>query len=701
MSRSLLALARSRVVWVPVILVAACALAVRGSWADLTGPTANDRQVTRLVVNLLKEEHLSRHGLDDEISQRCLTQFLKTLDASKIYFYQSDVDQFSRQKNNLDNMLQAADTSFAYEVFNTYLVRLDERMKWIDEFLAQEQNFDVDEEMWIDNETAKYAKNEAEGRDLWRKRLKYELLVRKADGKTGPEVREKLSRRYHSFAKQMHQTDRKELLEMFLSALTMSYDPHTQYMAPASANNFDIVMSLHLQGIGAALQVEDGYTIVGRIIRNGPADKDGRLKKNDRIIGVGEGDSGPLVDVVDMKLSDVVDKIRGKRATTVRLQVIPAGATEKKEYKIVRDEVKLTDSEARGEIIEEKRGDRTFRIGAIKVPSFYMDMEGARRGEVDYKSVTRDCNRLLAEFRAKQVDAVIMDLRNNGGGSLPEAVHLTGLFIDQGPVVQVKDKDNVVDKHDDTDRGTAWDGPLVVMVNKFSASASEIFAGAIQDYGRGIVVGDKTTHGKGTVQSLLDLGHRLFYGVPNAPQLGDLKITMQQFYRPNGESTQKRGVVSDIELPSLTSHLDVGEGDLDYAMNFDRVAPAQFKRVNMVDKTMVGRLIQQSEERRKTSPDFQKMLKNIDRYEEQKSRKTVTLNEKKFMEERAEINAEKALEKEAEEQENAEAPTINRNYYFNEALAITLDYVSMLPAAPRANAATNRAVAPLGPRLER
>jgi carboxyl-terminal processing protease len=449
-------------------------------------------------------------------------------------------------------------------------------------------------------------------------------------------------------------------------------------MSASSLENFEIMMRLNLEGIGAALQFMDGYTQVSKVIPGGAAAKDKRLKAMDKVIGVGQGETGEIEDVQDMKLNDVVKKIRGKQGTVVRLEVIPEGTTEKKIYNITRAQIELTDSEARSKIFEEgKKADGSpFRVGVINLPSFYMDMSGAREGVEDFRSTTRDVARLLKEFNAKNVDVVVVDLKHNGGGSLTEAINLTGLFIDTGPVVQVKDADGRVQHYDDLDKGMAWEGPLVVLTSKFSASASEIFAGAIQDYKRGLIVGDPSTHGKGTVQSLLNLGQQLFR-IPNGPQLGALKITMQQFYRPNGDSTQNRGVLSDVELPSLSSQLDVGESSLEYALKFDHVNPQSYQKLNLVDTQVVEQLRTLSAERRKNSKDFDKVLRNVARYNEQK-KKPVSLNEEKFMAERKELNAEKEEEKELDDLNEATEDVFKETFYNKEIRAIALDYLRLL-----------------------
>jgi carboxyl-terminal processing protease len=666
-----------------ILGLVAAAVAVPVAWAELEGPTRNDLYVTKAVTTLLPSEHLSRHALNDEMAERCVKSFLKTLDPMKVYFNQSDVDGFLRRQHELDDMATKGDISFAYNVFNTFLKRIDDRLKVIDEMLATEHDFTVDEEMITDPDATTYALNDAEARELWRKRIKYDLLVQKTDKVEGKEARDKLHRRYHSFARRMQQIDTDELLEMYLTSFTTAYDPHTTYMSPSSLENFEIQMRLELDGIGAALQSVDGYTVVGKIIPGGAADKDGRLKPEDKVVAVGQGEGGEMVDVIDMKLSDVVDMIRGKRDTVVRLKVQPADGGEAKVYDITRARIELKDSEARSEVIEtgRKSNGQSYKIGFIDLPSFYMDMDGARKRLPDYKSTTRDVRKILESFQEKQIDAVILDLRKNGGGSLTEAINLTGLFIDEGPIVQVKDADGNVQHYDDLEKGVAWEGPLVVLTSKFSASASEIFAGAIQDYGRGLIVGDHSTHGKGTVQSLLDLGRQLFR-LPNAPKLGALKLTMQQFYRPNGDSTQNRGVLADVELPSITTHLDVAESDLDYAMKFDKVDAAEYKKVNYVDRTVLDQLRRLSAERRERSSDFQKLTKDIERYQAQKKRKTVSLNEEKFMAERAELDARKEEEKKLEELNNSQSDEIvKKDYYFHETVAVTLDYLQLFNLA--------------------
>jgi carboxyl-terminal processing protease len=655
-----------------VVLVAAlCPLA----WAEPLTPGPGDRYTTLAVAGLLRQ-HLTRHPLDKEISERCLKEYLKRLDPMKVYFYQSDIDEFMKHKDDLCDAIRRGDVSFAYNAFHTLLERVDERIKTVDELIPAQHDFTVDEQIVREHDAAQYPHNPAEARDLWRKRIKYDLLALKADKKIdGKKAQDKLAQRYASYARRMHQIDGEELLEMYLDAFTASFDPHTSYMSPETEENFDIAMSLELKGgIGASLTSEDGFTVVKKLVPGGVAEKSGQLKVDDKIIAVGQDDSGDMVDVTDMKLGKVVKLIRGKPGTTLRLDVMPANDTPRKTVKIVREKIELKDSEAKGVIFDVgRKADGTpYRVGVIDLPSFYRDMAGDRAGLPNFRSTTRDVHAILDNFNSKHVDAVILDLRYNGGGSLPEAISLTGLFIGEGPVVQVKDPEGRVQHLDDTGTEMVWTGPLVVLINKFSASASEIFAGAIQDYGRGLIVGDRSTHGKGTVQSLMDLGQTLLHQ-PGA--LGALKITTQQFYRPDGDSTQKRGVLADIELPSVTTHLDRGEADLDYPVAFDSVAPVQYKHYNYVDPAVRDRLRQLSQQRVQASEKFQKVNRKIARYKEQKAKKFVTLNEVKFLKEWADLNADNEEEKAIEKRNELNGTTIERDYYLDEALAIVADYV--------------------------
>ena len=645
----------------------------------LREPTANDRQIVRLINLLMPREHLSKRTIDQEISQRWLDNFLKSLDFQKAYFLKSDIEAFKSQQENMGDWLQQGNIKFAYVVFNTFLTRLDQRIAQIEDLLQQPIDFTVDETICVERDKLDYPANDQEAMERWRKRIKYDMLILKVDDTEGQEAIDKLTRRYKSFQRRMHQTDSDELLEMYLTAMTSSYDPHTSYMSPSTLENFEIQMRLQLEGIGASLMSEDGYTVVKKLVPGGAAEKSGLLKVEDKIVGVGQGESGQFEDIVDMKLDDVVKKIRGKANTIVRLQVIPESGGKSKEVRIVRATIELKDSEAKGKVFEAgKKADGTpFKVGIIDLPSFYLDMQAARSGKSDYRSTTRDMKAILDDFNQKNVDACIVDLRSNGGGSLQESISATGLFIDQGPVVQVKDSGDNITNYKDLDAGMTWNKPLVVLISKFSASASEIFAGAIQDYHRGIIIGDESTHGKGTVQSLMNLGETLFR-FSASPKMGALKVTMQQFYRPDGDSTQNRGVVSDVVLPSITSYMDVGESDLDYALPFDKVPALSYRKAFEVNPQIVNYLKAASVSRCAQSEEFQKIERKVQCYLKNKNKENITLNEKKFMEERAELIPEEEEKKQLEDQLDNEGLDIKETPYLREALNVAADYAAIL-----------------------
>ncbi|QDT69554.1 Tail-specific protease precursor [Planctomycetes bacterium MalM25] len=689
----------------------------------LAAPAPPDRQtqtIARSVRFLLEQKHISRQAIDDTISQRCLESFLESLDPLKLYFYQSDIDEFARNRDRLDDYFRSGNVDFAHTVFARFLARLEERvetaLKWVD----AEHDFTVDERMVTDADSATYPRTPEEASDRWRKRVKFDLMLKitetdpeLAEGapaseplpglKIGPgiqlgedadlsDARVRLRKRYSSLRKRWNQTSSDELLELYVTALTSGFDPHSSYMSPSTLENFNIQMRLELDGIGASLRSDDGYTEVAEVIAGGAADQEGSLTKGDKIVGVGQNTEGPMEDIVDMKLNDVVKLIRGKRGTIVRLQVKPVdNPNDLVEYIITRDRIELKNQEARSVIIEgadlglpPKANGQPYRLGVIDLPSFYMDMEGARAGLPNYKSVTRDVRRLLDGFdkeaaAGRPIDAVVVDLRFNGGGSLTEAVNLTGLFIDQGPVVQVKGTDGRTIPYADDSPGMMWDGPLVVLTNRFSASASEIFAGAVQDYGRGIVVGDESTHGKGTVQQLFDLGNKLF---GRAGNLGALKMTIQQFYRPGGDSTQNRGVLADIRIPALTDHLEgITEAEMDYALAFDRVRALRHDFHGMAGGQIASQLQSLSDERVSRSEDFADDLKKIDKYETQKDNTDLTLNLSEFLAEREELDEDKEKKEMGEQMSDSDKPVFDLDDHYNrEAMSITIDYVRLLQA---------------------
>ena len=655
-----------------------------------------DRQVSLLVSRLMQKDHLSRRQLDDNISRRAFDMFTRALDPMKIYFMQSDIDNFRSYEDKIDDRMKNGDYGIAFTIFNRFLERVDQRVDTAMEMIDREFNYDLDEEIVTDRDMIRYAQNEDEAKDRWRKRIKYNLMVLsaekedkdkdKAEDKKDP--KEVLRKRYTSYARRMHQTDANDVVEMFITSITSSFDPHTTYMSNETFENFMISMRLQLEGIGATLQAseDDGYTIIKRIVPGGAADKQGDLKVEDKIVAVGQGTSGEMNDVTGMKLDDVVKQIRGKAGTTVRLAVLSENS-EIRTISIVREKIKLEDSAARGVVFEQgKKADGSaFKIGVIDLPSFYADLENAGNGSSEYKSTTRDVDRILNDFRSQDVDSVVLDLRRNGGGSLREAIDCTGLFINSGPVVQVKDAYGQIQKYNDERAGMSWDGPLVVLTSKFSASASEILAGAVQDYGRGIVVGDTTSHGKGTVQSLVNL-NQLVFGTEDPPSLfGALKITMQQFYRPNGDSTQKRGVLADIVLPSISDHMDVGESDLDYPVEFDRIPAASFRRMQLANAGLLKSIRESSMDRVGQNDQFKKNQEKIEAYLEQKERKAVSLNKEKYLARREKFDSDEEDKNAIEEQINHSNLDIKRDYYLDEVIQIAVDYTKALETASKNN----------------
>ncbi len=643
----------------------------------LAAPGATDAVVARLIANLMPRNHISGEKLDDNISKRALDLFLGSLDPLKLYFFQSDIDEFHQQDTQIDDMVSAGDISLAYTIFKRFTQRVDQQVALAQELLDGEFDFQQDESIVVDPEATKYAATPDESRDRWRRQIKFSLLDLKDEGKEGPEAIEQLRRRYNRYGQRWKKTKSDDLLELYLTSVTMAYDPHSTYMSPSTLDDFQIQMRLNLDGIGAALREKDGNTVVSNVIPGGAASKHGLLKPDDVIVTVGQGDSGEMVDIVEMPLGDVVKLIRGKAGTTVRLGVKPGGVGNVETYKIVRARVELEESAARGQIIEHQmHGTGALKVGYINLPSFYLDMESAKENRTDFRSSTRDVERILQDFRSKGVDGVVLDLSKNGGGSLTEAISLTGLFIDRGPVVQVKNSDGSVQQYQDEEAGTAWDGPLVVLTSKFSASASEIFAGAIQDYHRGIIVGDPATHGKGTVQTLMNLGQQLFRN--NRDNYGALKVTLQQFYLPDGESTQREGVAADVILPSITSKMDVSESDLKYALEHDRVSQARHLMYSMTPPDLIGQLRKSSAARVEQDQEFADLLRRIELYVRQKEQNSISLAEDEFMKRRKELDAEKEDEKKAEEAALNTEIIYQDGFYNREVISIAHEYIDGL-----------------------
>lgn len=659
-------------------LIALCLAGTALLAQQYAAPKPEFTQISKLVSQMIEKEHLSRHPIDDTIASRAAEHYLKELDPQKLYFLKADVDSLLASKTTLDEAVKQGNLDWAYSTFKRYLERLDQRIVIAEQLVDAMHDYSLKETMVYDAKELKWAENDQELTDRWRKRIKYDLLLFRLEKTPDQEARERLHKRYRNIKRTMHQTESDDILEIFLTSISASFDPHSSYMSPRSETDFKIQMRLSLDGIGAALKGEDGYTTVAQIVKGGAADRDGRLKVKDRIVGVGQKQE-EIVDVVDMKLSNVVSLIRGERGTKVYLRVIPDGSTETKILDLTRDKVELKEQEVKGEIIDVStriEGTRG-RVGVIHVPSFYRDFAGQDAGIPDFKSTTRDVKAVLKDFASKGgVDAIVIDLRFNGGGALAEAIELSGLFIEEGPIVQVKDPRGNVRALDDEDPRMDYKGPLVVVCNRLSASASEIFAGVIRDYQRGIVVGDTTTHGKGTVQSVMPVSKRLF-DFAAGPERGALKLTIQQFYRVNGDSTQKLGVPSDVILPSLIDHMDLGEASLDNVMAFDKVAKADHRVYSMVPNAIISLLRDRSKARVAASQKFHDVAVNIQKYLSRKKRKSISLNEEELRNER--LEEEEKSKKEADDPAGKEeGPFFPKEAYNDELLAITLDYVSAL-----------------------
>ena len=676
----------------------------------IVDPTRAQKRVGNIVASLMTQGHLSRRPLDDEVSRRAFDLYIKMLDPTKSYFLQSDIDEFEARKLDIADLLRRGKYDLGLDIYKRFLKRVDQRSELAIKLAEAEHDFTIDEDMITDPDLATFAKTDAEAAENWRKRIKYNLLVLRGDklldaedkkddeeGETKKKKKkpedppaEVLKKRYTSFARRMRQTDTEDVIEMYITAVTNSFDPHTSYMSRRTFENFMIQMGLELEGIGATLSGNDeGYTVIKSIVPGGACDTQGGISVEDVIMAVGQGDEEgerldhklatehgtEFIDINFMKLDDVVSMIRGKAGTVVRLQVQSENEVDIRTVEIVRENIKLEDSAAQGKVFEQgvKPDGTPNRIGVIELPSFYADMSGGAAG----RSTTADVKKILDRFNNENVDGLVIDLRKNGGGSLQEAIDCTGLFIDAGPVVQIKDAINSITKLDDRRRGLTWDKPVVVLTSKFSASASEILAGALQDYERALIVGDTTTHGKGTVQTLMNL-NEIVYQSRNAPnQFGALKITRSQFYRPNGDSTQKRGVLSDLVIPSVTDKMPVGESDLDHPVDFDRISPADYSSYGFADEKLKESLQKRSADRISESEKFEKRIRQINEYVRQKNLKTVSLNQEKFLARSRELRAEKEDEKAIEEQVSSNKE-IKRDYYLDEVLQITADYMNLL-----------------------
>ena len=581
----------------------------------------------RIIVYLLNSNHYSKIDFNDSLSSAILDEYIETLDNNKTYFLASDIAAFEKYRYKLDDLTEAENVSPAYEIYAVFSQRFRQRTEYVlNNLLNKEFDYALDEYYESDRSKEPWARTEAELNDVWRKMIKSQALSLKLAGKNREEIAQTIGDRYKRLAKSMGQFNSEDVFSVYMNTITSAYDPHTNYFSPKAADLFKQNMSLSLEGIGARLQTENDYTKVVEIVPGGPAEKSDQIHPNDRITGVAQGEDGEMVDVIGWRIDDVVKLIKGPKGTKVRLQLLPAAtgiAGPPVEITLVRDKIKLEDLHASKSVINYKKDGKDMKLGVIVLPSFYMDFEAYQKRDPNYVSTTRDVARLIKELEAENVSGLVLDLRNNGGGSLAEAIDLTGLFIKDGPVVQIKNSSNKIEVQKDDDPSIVYNGPLVVLTNRFSASASEIFAGAIQDYNRGVVVGE-STHGKGTVQQIVDLNR--FFNEPDI-QAGELKLTLQKFYRVTGSSTQMKGVVPDIQLPTPYDADKFGERSYPNAMPWDEIKGTLFQRTPLVNSSVIAGLNKSYNQRLKTDSSLNKLVMETNEFRKSLNETRVSLNE--------------------------------------------------------------------------
>ncbi len=632
-----------------ILLISTSVWAVTQPAEQLTfKPSLEQRLRSNLATKFLANWHYKDTRLDDDLSERIFEGYLDLLDPNYSFFLAADIETFAPYRLRLDDALQHSDPTPAYEMFNVYVERVRERVIFAREQLKQPMDFTVDEIYLWDRSDVKWAKSETELNEFWRQRVKNDYLRLRLADKDDEAIIETLDDRYENLDRRISELNSDDIFQFFMNAFAQSIEPHTAYMSPRNSENFEISMRLSLEGIGALLGRENEYTSIASVVPGGPADKQGGLKAGDKVLAVGQGKDGKMQDVVGWRVDDVVDLIRGAKHTIVRLEVLheDTGLEGPSEViEIVRDEVKLEEQAAKSQIIEVPgENGELVKVGVVDLPVFYLDFNGRALNLPDYRSSTRDVRKLIDEMRAEGIKGLIIDLRNNGGGSLLEATTLTGLFIDEGPVVQVRNSSGRISTEEDTDPGMAWEGPLAVLVNRYSASASEIFAAAIQDYGRGLIIGE-TTFGKGTVQNLVDLDDYAPSG--EAGKMGQLKITMAQFFRVNGGSTQNRGVEPDIRFPSAGDPEDYGERSLDNALPWTSIPTTSFKREGDLDR-MVAVTDFRYQGRIASDQEFAWLLSDVEEFNLNKDKKDISLLESTRREEMEKDEAKRVARKNAQ-----------------------------------------------------
>ena len=603
--------------------------ALGGQFADTTQLKAKPiyGKEAKVIAYILDNNHYRKISLNDSLSAAILGEYIKSLDNNKTYFTMADLAGFEKFKYSIDDLTRTENVDVAYEIYGVFRKRFKERMDYIaDQLLKEEFDYSIDEYYETDRDKEPWCKDDAELNEVWRKIIKSQALSLKLAGKPQVEIEKTLKDRYERFNKSIQQFNSEDVFSMYMNTITEAYDPHTNYFSPKAADLFKQQMSLSLEGIGARLQNENDYTRVAEVIPGGPAEKSKLINVSDRIIGVAQGTDGEFVDVIGWRIDEVVKLIKGPKGTTVRLQILPAETGingPPKSITLVRDKIKLEDLEAKKSIMNYQKDGKNLKFGVITLPSFYMDFDAYQKGDPNYASTTRDVQRLIKELQLEKIDGLALDLRNNGGGSLAEAIDLTGLFIKEGPIVQVKNSSNKIEVGKDDDPSVVYNGPLVVLTNRFSASASEIFAGAIQDYHRGVIIGE-STFGKGTVQTVVDL--KRFLNDPK-DQVGELKITFQKFYRVTGSSTQHKGVTPDIKLPTALDPEQFGESSSPSALPWDEIKGTLYQKTPMINDRVISNLNKLYQDRLKTDPQLQRFV--AETYETRKSYQDtkISLNE--------------------------------------------------------------------------
>jgi carboxyl-terminal processing protease len=602
-------------------------------------PSERHRRVMRLVSEVVERQHYRQAPLDDAMSSQIYERYLEALDGARSYLLASDIAEFEPLRYQLDDAIERADAEPAFRIFTRFQERNREVLRHAIALLDTEPDFTLDESFRFDRADEGWPESSDELHELWRKRVKNDALSLLLAGKTWPEARDVLRKRYERVAKRIEQVTADDVFETFMNAYSHVYDPHSNYLSPRNSEEYNIAMSLSYEGIGASLQLVDDYVTIMNVLPGGSAAASADIKVGDRITAVGQGEAGALTDVVGWRLDDVVQLIRGPENTFVRLQVLPANASpgsQESQLVLRRAKITLESQAAKKELHPLRRGDKELKVGVISVPSFYQDFQARMKGDADYRSTTRDVRRLIEELKAEQIDTLVVDLRDNGGGHLSEATGLVGLFVERGPVVQLRETSGRIEVLDDPEPGVAWEGPLVVLVNRASASASEIFAGAIQDYQRGLVVGQQT-YGKGSVQNLYPLDR---YALGPKAGFGQLTVTIGKYYRVTGDSTQHRGVEPDITLPSLLDTDDIGESTRESALPWDRINAARYTP-EPAELPVVSIISRAHEERVAHNPDFVALQGDVDALTQLRSQRDVSLNLDKRRAERDAVDAER------------------------------------------------------------